>query len=77
MMMRKMQSLILGLSAALVFCVVAAILLRVMPQPLKPTDALVIGAVATLAALVVLFVGFMLTTKQRDVFFKRRPKQKE
>ena len=65
----------LGLGAALTFTVAAAILLRVMPKPIKPTDAMVIGAVATLAALVVLFIGFMVTTKQRGVFFKRRPRQ--
>jgi hypothetical protein len=33
-----------------------------------------IGAMATLAALVVLFIGVMMTLKQSDIFFKRRPK---
>ena len=73
--MSKLNSLILGLSAACAFTVVAAILLRVMRQPLGSTDAMVIGALATIAAMVVLFVGYMLTTKQRDIFFKRRPKK--
>jgi len=73
--MHRVRSLILGLSAALAFTVVAAILIRVMPQPLKPTDSLVIGGVATLAALIVLFVGFMLTTRQKNVFYTKRRKR--
>ena len=72
--MNKLRSLILGLCAAAVFTLVAAVLLRVMPQPLKPTDAMVVGALATLAAMVVLFVGYMLMTGQRNVFFKTRRK---
>lgn len=72
--MNKVRSLTLGLSAAIAFLIVAALLLRVMPQPLKPSDAMVIGSVATLAALLVLFIGFMTTTKQRDVFYKKRQK---
>lgn len=73
--MRRLHSLMLGLAAALTFTVVAAILLRVMPGPLRPTDGMVIGAVATLAALIVLFVGYMATTKQRDIFYKKRPRK--
>lgn len=73
-MPQRMRFLILGLVSALTFTVVAAILLRVMPAPLRSTDALVIGAVATLIAMVVLFVGYMVATKQRDVFYKKRPK---
>ena len=72
--MNKLRSLILGLCAAAVFALVAALLLRVLPQPLKPTDAMVVGAVATLVAMVVLFAGYMLMTGQRDVFFKTRRK---
>jgi uncharacterized membrane protein YozB (DUF420 family) len=64
----------LGLCAAAVFAVVAALLLRVMPRPLRPTDAMVVGALATLAAMVVLFAGYMLITGQRNVFFRTRRK---
>jgi hypothetical protein len=41
-----------------VFAVVVAILLQVLPGPHKPTDYLVIGAVATL--LCILLVFFLL-----------------
>ena len=73
--MSKVKSLILGLSAALAFTIVAAILLKFMRQPFGATDAMVIGALATIAAMVVLFVGYMFTTNQRDIFFKRRPRK--
>jgi hypothetical protein len=72
--MHRVKSLMVGLSAAIAFLIVAAILLRVMPKPLKPTDSMVIGSLATLAALVVLFIAYMTTTKQRDIFYKKRPK---
>ncbi|HEY6389895.1 MAG TPA: hypothetical protein VIX89_01385 [Bryobacteraceae bacterium] len=39
----------------LVFAVTVVILLQVLPGPHKPTDYLVIGAVATLLCIVLLF----------------------
>jgi hypothetical protein len=45
-----------------------------MPSPLKNSDYLVIGSVATLVALVVLFFALMATMKSPDMFFKRRRK---
>jgi hypothetical protein len=66
--------LLLGLAAAAAFIVVASALLAAMAKPLRPVDYLMIGAMATLAALVVLFIGVMMTLKQSDIFFKRRPK---
>ena len=69
------RGLILGLGAACVFVVVAAILLRLMPGPLRESDYLVIGSVATLVSLLVLFLMLVSTTlKSSDIFFKRRKK---
>jgi hypothetical protein len=69
------RGLILGLGAACVFVVVAAIMLRLMPGPLRESDYLVIGSVATLVALLVLFLALVSTTlKSSDIFFKRRKK---
>jgi len=64
----------LGLAAVCVFAVVAAIMLNVMPTPLKESDYMVIGSVATLVALLVLFVVIISTARSRDVFFKKRRK---
>jgi hypothetical protein len=69
------RGLILGLGAACVFVVVAAILLRLMPGPLRESDYLVIGSVATLVSLLVLFLALVSTTlKSSNIFFKRRKK---
>jgi hypothetical protein len=64
---------LVGLVTALVFAGVAALLLQLMPQPLKESDYVVIGSVATLGSLVVLF--FMLAASKSGLFFKRRNKQ--
>lgn len=67
----------LGFGVLIIFGVVAAILLRLMPGPHRETDYLVIGAVATLVSLLALFLALILTTfKSKDVFFKKRPAQK-
>ena len=69
------RGLILGLGASCVFVVIAAILLRLMPGPLRESDYLVIGSVATLVSLLVLFLLLVSTTlKSSDIFFKRRKK---
>jgi hypothetical protein len=69
------RGLLLGLAAVCVFVAVAAILTKLMPGPLKDSDYLVIGSVATLVALLVLFVVLLSTSmKASDVFFKRRRK---
>ena len=65
---------LLGLAAGCVFVVVAGILLKVMPEPLKDSDYMVIGCVATLAALLVLFVVVISTNKSANIFFKKRRK---
>ena len=58
-----------------VFVAVAGIMMRVIPAPHRATDYLVIGAVATFASLLVLFV-FLVNTwvKQPDLFYKRKNK---
>ena len=69
------RGLILGVVAACVFVVVAAILLRLMPDPLRESDYLVVGSVATLVSLLVLFLMLVSTTlKSSNIFFKRRKK---
>jgi hypothetical protein len=69
------RGLSLGALAICVFVVVAAIMLKVMPAPLKESDYMVIGSVSTLLALGVLFLVLVSTTlKSTDVFFKKRRK---
>ena len=59
----------------LVFCVAAAIMLKVVPGPHSSKDYLVIGATATMVSMGVLFAvmiaGFV---KNPNVFYKKRPK---
>jgi hypothetical protein len=64
----------LGLAAVCVFAIVAGVMLSVMPAPLKESDYMVIGTVATLVSLLVLFLVVISTVKSRDVFFKKRRK---
>lgn len=70
-----MRVAILAVSALIVFGVVGAILLKILPGPHGPADYLVIGTGSTLVTLAALFfaiIGGWL--KMRDVFFKRRQK---
>ena len=64
----------LGLAAVCVFAIVAGVMLKVMAEPLKESDYMVIGTVATLVTLLVLFLVVISTTKSRNVFFKKRRK---
>ena len=68
------RGFMLALAVALVFTAVAGLMVKVMPSPLKDSDYLVIGSVATLVALLVLFFALISTMKSSDVFFKRRRK---
>jgi hypothetical protein len=61
-------------AALCIFVVVALVMLAVMPAPLKESDYLIVGSVATIVALLVLFLVTVFTSKSRDVFFKRRKK---
>jgi hypothetical protein len=65
--------IVLALVVLFVFGIVVAILLRTIPEPHRDTDYLVIGAVATLVALLALFVMLISSwLKAPDVFFRRR-----
>ncbi len=67
--------LALGVGLLLTFTIVAAILLRLMPGPLKETDYLVVGGVATMVSMLALFVALITTTlKSPDPFFKTKRK---
>ena len=56
-----------------IFCMVAAILLRMMPSPRREVDYLVIGGLSTLVAMVALFIVLITTwLRGEDTFFKRR-----
>ena len=73
-MMRQI-SLILG--GVFVFGVAAAVMIKVMPAPLKDVDYLVIGSVATLVSLLVMFLVLIATRmKTPDPFFKKRKKKR-
>ena len=70
------RGLTLGLGVAFVFVLVAFGMLQVMPQPLRESDYLVIGSVATLVSLLVLFLLLVSTSmKSSNIFFKRRRKK--
>jgi quinol-cytochrome oxidoreductase complex cytochrome b subunit len=58
------RTLALALGMAMIFGVTVAVLWNVMPGPHKPTDALVIGCVATLLCLLLLFVVLVKTAKR-------------
>jgi Na+/melibiose symporter-like transporter len=59
--MTRITALALGM--VIIFAVTVAVLLAVMPGPHKPTDYLVIGCVATLLCLLLLFVVLINTPK--------------
>jgi len=60
------RTIALTLGMLMIFGVTVAILLAVMPGPHKPTDYLVIGCVATLLCLLLLFVVMINTAKRPD-----------
>ncbi len=69
------RRLSLALAMVLVFAAVAGIMLKLMPAPLKDSDYLIIGSLATLVSLLILFVLVVTTSGQASsVFFKRRKK---
>jgi len=72
-----MRQILLIVAGLCVFGVSAGVMVQFMPAPLKDTDYLVIGSVATLAALLVLFLTLMATRlKSPDMFFKKRKKKR-
>ena len=70
------QTVLIVLASIVIFGVVAAVILRFMPEPIEDSDYMVAGSVATLAALLVLFLGVVSTRmKSSDVFVKKRQKK--
>ncbi len=63
------RTIALAAGMVMIFAVTVAVLLTVMPGPHKPTDYLVIGCVATLLCLLLLFVVLINSPKRPD----RRP----
>ena len=68
------RALVPILGALLVFGAIAAVMVELTPGPLKDSDFMVIGSVATLVALLVLFVVSIAISKSSNVFFKKRKK---
>jgi len=72
------RTLTLAIGMILVFGVTVAVLLQLLPGPRKPTDYLVIGAIATFLCILLLFVVLMSTSEKRpDTFYKRRKPDSE
>ncbi len=75
-MRRKTVALIVGVF--IVFGAVAVIMAKVMPDPLTDSDFLVIGSVATVVSLLVLFFGLVgVKMKGGNMFFERRKKPRD
>ena len=71
-----MRQTILVLAGVCVFGVAAAVMVAIMPAPLKDSDYLVIGSIATLVALLVMFVALVATRSgSPNPFFKKRKKR--
>jgi|LNFM01.1.fsa_nt_gb di/tricarboxylate transporter len=61
-----------------VFLVTIAIALQLMPGPLKSTDYLVVGAIATFVSMLVLFVILTQTVgTKKQIFTKEKPSKDE
>ena len=72
-----MRQLSLATGGVLIFAVAAVVMVKIMPQPLKDTDYLVIGSIATLVSLLVMFLVTIATRlKTADPFFKKRKKKR-
>jgi hypothetical protein len=72
-----MRQTVLILGGVCVFGVAALVMVKVMPAPLKDTDYLVIGSVATLVSMLVVFLVLIATRlKTPDPFFKKRKKKR-
>jgi Na+/melibiose symporter-like transporter len=72
-----MRQILLVLGGVCVFGVAAMVMVKIMPAPLKDTDYLVIGSVATLVSMLVVFLVLIATRlKTPDPFFKKRKKKR-
>lgn len=69
------HGIFLALGIAFVFTAVIFVMLQIMPQPLRDSDYLIVGSVATLVSLLAAFLLLVSTSmKSKDVFFKKRKK---
>lgn len=69
------RGIFLALGIAFIFAAVIFIMLQIMPQPLRDSDYLIVGSVATLVSLLAVFLLLVSTSmKSKDVFFKKRKK---
>jgi hypothetical protein len=55
----------LAISACMAFLVFAVALIRVLPSPHTKADYLIVGTLATLAALIAIFAGLVLGRRKR------------
>jgi hypothetical protein len=61
-----------------VFGITAAIMLAVLPRPLRAVDYMLSGTVATIAAMVVVFMIVILpVASKREIFYRKRARQKK
>jgi hypothetical protein len=64
---------VLCVGVVFVFAALVAILLRVMPGPLRQVDYLVIGAIATFTSMLLLFLILVTTwIRTPNTFYKKR-----
>lgn len=69
------HTIMLILAGGIAFAIVTAVMTQLMPAPLQNSDFLVIGSIATLVAMLVIFIALVMTKlKSSDLFFKRRKK---
>ncbi len=61
----KSRPAVLLASACLVFAIFALALIRVLPAPHGRADYLIVGTLATLAALITIFAGLVLGNRRR------------
>ncbi len=70
------RTISLAFALVFIFAAVAGIMVKVLPSPLRDSDYLIIGSVATMVSLLILFVLLIVTSgKASNVFFKRRQKK--
>jgi hypothetical protein len=67
------RHVVLAIGLLFTFCAIAAILMVVMPGPHKPTDYLVIGAIATFICLLLLFFLLMKTMNRPEDLNRKKP----
>jgi uncharacterized membrane protein len=70
------RNVVLAIGVLAIFGVTVAVLTHLMPEPHKETDYLVIGGIATLISMLVVFVVVISTVyRSSDTFFKKRKKE--